>query len=131
MLYNEKEKQKKIIRINGKYQKLANDLIFTFLVFYSLFIVADAIIQFMNKTGTNILLIDDCIFDFDTILIIICIKFPFFFNCYLCLHSLSLLENIVNDIVFLSVYNKNYKSSKHIYNFFISYSVINFFFQLF
>ena len=131
MLYNEKEKQKKIIRINGKYQKLANDLIFTFLVFYSLFIVADAIIQFMNKTGTNILLIDDCIFDFDTILIIICIKFPFFFNCYLCLHSLTLLENIVNDIVFLSVYNKNYKSSKHIYNFFISYSVINFFFQLF
>ena len=84
----------------------------------------------MNKKGTNILLIDDCIFAFDTILIIICIKYPFCFNCYLCLHSLTLLENIVNDIVFLSVYNKNYKSSRHIYNFFISYCVIKFFLSI-
>ena len=124
-LYNQKEKLKKN-RMTEEIRELTVIQIFSSLFYILLFTVADIIIQYKNNIGKNNLLIDDYLFFFDIVIIIISTKYC---KRLIYFHGFCVVENIVNDIIFFVSYIRKYKTSKHVFNFFISYCVIKFIFS--
>ena len=123
------EKEIKQIRKAKRDKERRRGIIIFFIptFFYLLFTIADIIIQYKNHIGKNNLLIDDFVFISGLIIIIISLKFGKVYYCYIFYHCLSILEYIVNDIIFFVFYIKKYKKSRHVFNFFISFCVIKFF----
>ena len=123
-LFNSNEKKK-------KERKKRMIIFFIGIFLYLIFTVVDIIIQYKNNIGKNNLLIDDFIFILSLIIIFISILYQKIYYCYIFFHGLSMLEYLINDIVFFELYIKKYKKSRHVFNFFISYCIIKFFASFF
>ena len=106
-----------------KYKKI---ICFIILSFYSLLTGSDLIIQFMNNISKNNLLLDDFIFIFCLIIVIISLKYHEIEMFYKIIQCFVTLENIINDIIFFVFYIRKYKSSRYLFIFFILYPVIKF-----
>ena len=126
LLYNEGEREKEREKMREERLKYKKIIFFIILSFYSLLTGSGIIIQFKNDVGKNNLLFDDFISVFCLIIVIISLKYREIVIYCIIILCFSTIENIINDIIFFVFYIQKYKSSRHLFIFFISYSVIKF-----
>ena len=126
LLYNEGEREKEREKMREEKLKYKKIIFFIILSFYSLLAGSEIIILFKIDEDKNDLLAGDFISVFCLILVVANLRYCKDKFCGAFILGIDIIKNIIIDILFFVFEIQKYKSSIHLFIFFISYPVIKF-----